>query len=79
MRRPCCPARLRRLPLAVALAEADVRVAGRSGIEDVPDAADAVVVLTPHTKFDLELVRRDAALVLDTRAALPPGDNTFRL
>jgi len=42
-------------------------------------AADAVVVLTPHTAFDLELVRRDAALVLDTRAALPPGDNVFRL
>ncbi len=42
-------------------------------------AADAVVVLTPHTAFELELVRRDAALVLDTRAALPPGDNTFRL
>ncbi len=42
-------------------------------------AADAVVVLTPHTAFDLELVRRDAALVLDNRVALPPGDNVFRL
>ena len=42
-------------------------------------AADAVVMLTPHPAFDLELVRRDAALVLDTRAALPPGDNVFRL
>ncbi len=42
-------------------------------------AADAVVVLTPHTAFDLELVRRDAALVLDTRAAVSPGDSVFRL
>jgi nucleotide sugar dehydrogenase len=42
-------------------------------------AADAVVVLTPHTAFDLDLVRREAALVLDTRAALSPRDNVFRL
>jgi len=42
-------------------------------------AADAVVVLTPHTAFDLDLVRGEAALVLDTRAALSPGDNVFRL
>ena len=42
-------------------------------------AYDAVVVLTPHADFDLEAVRRDATLVLDTRAALPPGDNVFRL
>ena len=42
-------------------------------------AYDAVVVLTPHADFDLEAVRRDATLVLDTRAALSPGDNVFRL
>lgn len=29
-------------------------------------AADAAVVLTPHTAFDLKLIRRNAALVLDT-------------
>ncbi len=40
---------------------------------------DAVVVLTPHAVFDLDAVRRDARLVLDTRAALAPGDNVFRL
>jgi UDP-N-acetyl-D-glucosamine dehydrogenase len=40
---------------------------------------DAVVVLTPHTAFDLELVRRHAPLVLDTRAAMPAGENVFRL
>ena len=42
-------------------------------------AYDAVVVLTPHPDFDLEAVRRDATLVLDTRAAVSPGDNVFRL
>ncbi|MBC7373928.1 MAG: nucleotide sugar dehydrogenase [Frankiales bacterium] len=42
-------------------------------------AYDAVVVLTPHPQFDLEAVRRDAKLVLDTRAALALGDNVFRL
>ncbi|MEX2288746.1 MAG: nucleotide sugar dehydrogenase [Mycobacteriales bacterium] len=43
------------------------------------DAVDAVVVLTPHAGFDLELVRAQAPLVLDTRAAVPAGDNVFRL
>jgi nucleotide sugar dehydrogenase len=42
-------------------------------------AYDAVVVLTPHADFDLEAVRREATLVLDTRAALGPGENVFRL
>ena len=42
-------------------------------------AYDAVVVLTPHAAFDLDLVRRSASLVLDTRAALAGGDNVFRL
>ena len=40
---------------------------------------DAVVVLTPHAAFDLELVRRAAPLGFDTRAALEPGGNVFRL
>lgn len=40
---------------------------------------DAVVVLTPHPSFDLELVRREAPLVLDTRAAVEPGERVFRL
>jgi UDP-N-acetyl-D-glucosamine dehydrogenase len=42
-------------------------------------AADAVVVLTPHAAFDLELVAAKAALVLDTRAAVPAGEKVFRL
>ncbi|MCW2616801.1 MAG: wbpA [Frankiales bacterium] len=42
-------------------------------------AYDAVLVLTPHAGFDLELVRREATLVLDTRAALAPGENVYRL
>jgi nucleotide sugar dehydrogenase len=42
-------------------------------------AADAVVVLTPHEQFDLELVRQHASLVLDTRAAVAAGGNVFRL
>ncbi len=42
-------------------------------------AVDAVVVLTPHADFDLELVRAHAPLVLDTRAAVPTGGNVFRL
>ena len=40
---------------------------------------DAVVVLTPHAAFDLERVRREAPLVLDTRAAVEPAENVFRL
>ena len=47
-------------------------------LDDVA-AYDAVVVLTPHAYFDLTAVRREAALVLDTRAALSSGDNVFRL
>jgi UDP-N-acetyl-D-glucosamine dehydrogenase len=43
------------------------------------ETCDAVVVLTPHAAFDLELVRRHAPLVLDTRAAMPAGENVFRL
>ncbi len=43
------------------------------------DSYDAVVILTPHPQFDLELVRRDAALVLDTRASLPGGSTVHRL
>lgn len=42
-------------------------------------AVDAVVVLTPHASFDLDLVRTAAGIVLDTRAAVPSGDNVFRL
>lgn len=37
-----------------------------------------MVVLTPHPAFNLELVRREAALVLDTRAAVPTGPSVFR-
>lgn len=34
---------------------------------------------SPRTpRFNLELVRREAALVLDTRAAVPTGPNVFR-
>jgi UDP-N-acetyl-D-glucosamine dehydrogenase len=40
---------------------------------------DAVVVLTPHPELDLERVRREAPLVLDTRAAVAPGERVFRL
>ncbi len=40
---------------------------------------DAVVVLTPHAVFDLAQVAAHAPLVLDTRAAIEPGDNVFRL
>ncbi len=47
--------------------------------QQVLAAADAVVVLTPHAGFDLELVRAHAAFVLDTRAAVLAGDRVFRL
>jgi len=40
---------------------------------------DAVVVLTPHADLDLEAVRRDTTLVLDTRAAMPGGGTVHRL
>ncbi|MCW2680137.1 MAG: UDP-glucose 6-dehydrogenase [Frankiales bacterium] len=46
--------------------------------EALPEV-DAVVVLTPHAAFDLDLVRRAAPLVLDTRAAVEPGERVFRL
>jgi UDP-N-acetyl-D-glucosamine dehydrogenase len=37
-------------------------------------AADAVILLTDHDAFDLEVVRTHACYVLDTRRRLPPGD-----
>jgi nucleotide sugar dehydrogenase len=42
-------------------------------------AFDAVVVLTPHRELDLDLVAREAQLVLDTRAALPVSERVHRL
>jgi UDP-N-acetyl-D-glucosamine dehydrogenase len=54
-------------------------VAGRVERVDVtPEelaAADAVVVLTDHDAFDLEMVRAHARYVLDTRRRVPAGDN----
>jgi UDP-N-acetyl-D-glucosamine dehydrogenase len=41
--------------------------------------AGAVVLLVDHDEFDLDLVARRAAYVLDTRNCLPPGDNVERL
>jgi UDP-N-acetyl-D-glucosamine dehydrogenase len=43
--------------------------------EDEVAAADAVVIVTPHAVFDLEMVARCARYVLDTRRAAPAGDN----
>jgi UDP-N-acetyl-D-glucosamine dehydrogenase len=37
--------------------------------------ADAVVLLTDHDGFDLEMVAADARYVLDARHCLPPGDH----
>ncbi len=41
-------------------------------LEEV-DAADAVIVLTNHSRFDLEMVADRARLVLDTRRSMPAG------
>ncbi len=40
---------------------------------------DAVVLLTPHTAFDLAKVAHEATFVLDTRGVMPGGDNIERL
>jgi UDP-N-acetyl-D-glucosamine dehydrogenase len=37
-------------------------------------AADAVVLLTDHDEFDLDLVRTHARYVLDTRRRMQPGE-----
>ncbi|MDP9387001.1 MAG: nucleotide sugar dehydrogenase [Actinomycetota bacterium] len=42
-------------------------------------AADAVVVLTDHDRFDFDAVATSARYVLDTRRRLPPGPNVERL
>jgi UDP-N-acetyl-D-glucosamine dehydrogenase len=46
---------------------------------DEVDAADAVVVVTPHAAFDLEMVAARARYVLDTRCRLPAGPGVERL
>ena len=38
-------------------------------------AADAVVIVTPHAVFDLEMVVTHAQYVLDTRRCAPPAGN----
>lgn len=40
---------------------------------------DAVVLLTPHSSFDLTKVATEAAYVLDTRGVMPDGSNIERL
>ena len=42
-------------------------------------AADAVVVVTPHAAFDLEMVVANARYVLDTRRAVPDAPNVEHL
>ena len=42
-------------------------------VEEV-SAADAVILLTDHDDFDLDLVRTHARYVLDTRHRITPGD-----
>jgi len=37
-------------------------------------AADAVILLTDHDDFDLDLVRTHAHYVLDTRHRIAPGE-----
>lgn len=50
-------------------------------LDDVHDLHDynAVVLLTPHTCFDLTTVAKEAAYVLDTRGLMPSGNNIERL
>ena len=43
--------------------------------EDEVRAADAVVIITPHAAFDLDMVVRCARYVLDTRRATAQADN----
>ncbi|HTF57454.1 MAG TPA: nucleotide sugar dehydrogenase [Planctomycetota bacterium] len=39
---------------------------------------DAVVVVTDHSSYDFEWIARHARLVVDTRHAVPDGDNVIR-
>jgi UDP-N-acetyl-D-glucosamine dehydrogenase len=43
------------------------------------DAADAVVVVTPHAAFDLAMVAARSRYVLDTRRRMPAGPHVERL
>jgi UDP-N-acetyl-D-glucosamine dehydrogenase len=64
-------------------AEEDIHVLkqipdGSTGGPSVADY-DAVLLLTPHTAFDLQLVADQATYVLDTRGVLPVAPNIERL
>lgn len=52
-----------------------------TSIDELGDLYDynAVVLLTPHTVFDLAKIAKEAVYVLDTRGVLPSGDNIERL
>ena len=54
----------------------------REGVDLTPErlaAADAVVVVTPHAVFDLDMVVANARYILDTRRAMPAAPNVERL
>jgi UDP-N-acetyl-D-mannosaminuronate dehydrogenase len=42
-------------------------------------AADAVVVVTPHAAFDLDMVASTASYVLDTRRSVPDAPDVEHL
>jgi UDP-N-acetyl-D-glucosamine dehydrogenase len=53
--------------------ESDVALTRVELTEDAVRDADAVVIVTPHAEFDLDMVVRTASYVLDTRRSAPPG------
>ena len=55
--------------------EGDVALTRVELTEDEVRDADAVVIVTPHAAFDLDMVVRSASYVLDTRRSAPAGTN----
>jgi UDP-N-acetyl-D-glucosamine dehydrogenase len=53
--------------------DADVALVRVDLTVDEVEAADAVIIVTPHAAFDLEMVAARARYVLDTRRRLPSG------
>jgi len=56
--------------------------AALSSVDDVYDAcavADIVVLLQPHSQYDLGRMAAESRLILDTRGMVPPADSVSRL
>jgi len=62
--------------------EAGERTAALSSVEDLYEAcaaADIVVLLQPHSQYDLGRMAGESRLLLDTRGVVPPTESVSRL